>query len=161
MLFERCHTRNRKISIKQLIKYINFRNKVQMDHPELYSVKYLFLFCLIFWWLFLMTRPTCTPPWARPSPPSGTWWTPATWSATCDRRLPRISLSKHIPILDGNAQLAQDGEQAVHESGDVRVHLESFRCRGEDVCWQCLGFEDAAASHISSLTATRKISQNR
>ena len=31
MLFERCHTTNRKISIKQHIKYL--RSKVQLDHP--------------------------------------------------------------------------------------------------------------------------------
>ena len=33
MLFERCHTKNGKRSIKQHIKYFNFRGKVQLDHP--------------------------------------------------------------------------------------------------------------------------------
>ena len=33
MQFERCHTRNRKRSIKQHIKYFNFRSQVQLDHP--------------------------------------------------------------------------------------------------------------------------------
>ena len=33
MLFERCHTKNRKGSIKQHIQYFNFRSKVQLDHP--------------------------------------------------------------------------------------------------------------------------------
>ena len=32
MLFERCHTINRKISIKQHPKYFNFRSKIQLDH---------------------------------------------------------------------------------------------------------------------------------
>ena len=33
MMFERCHTRNRKSSSIQRIKYFNFRKKVQLDHP--------------------------------------------------------------------------------------------------------------------------------
>ena len=33
MLFERCHTKNRKRSIKQHIKYFSFRSCVQLDHP--------------------------------------------------------------------------------------------------------------------------------
>ena len=34
MLFERCHTlKDRKRSIKQHIKDLNFRNKIQLDHP--------------------------------------------------------------------------------------------------------------------------------
>ena len=33
MLFERCHTKNRKRSVKQHIKYFNFRSKVLLDHP--------------------------------------------------------------------------------------------------------------------------------
>ena len=32
MLFER-HTKNRKRSLKQHIKYFNFRSKIQLDHP--------------------------------------------------------------------------------------------------------------------------------
>ena len=32
-LSERCHIRNRKGSIKQHIKYFNFRSKDQLDHP--------------------------------------------------------------------------------------------------------------------------------
>ena len=34
MLFERCHTRNRKRSLKQNKEYFNFRSKIQLDHPE-------------------------------------------------------------------------------------------------------------------------------
>ena len=33
MLFERCHTENRKISLKQHITYFNFLGKIQLDHP--------------------------------------------------------------------------------------------------------------------------------
>ena len=33
MLFERCHSKNRKRFIKQHIKYFNFRSKVQLNHP--------------------------------------------------------------------------------------------------------------------------------
>ena len=33
MLFERCHSRNRNISIKQCIKYFNIRSKIQLNHP--------------------------------------------------------------------------------------------------------------------------------
>ena len=33
MLFERCHTKNRVRSLKQHIKYFNFRGNVQLDHP--------------------------------------------------------------------------------------------------------------------------------
>ena len=37
MLFEGCHTKNRKISIiKQHIKCFNFRSKIQLDHPVEY-----------------------------------------------------------------------------------------------------------------------------
>ena len=32
MLFERCHSKNRKRSIKQHIKYLYFRSKIQLDH---------------------------------------------------------------------------------------------------------------------------------
>ena len=32
-MFERCHTKHRNISIKQHIKYFNFRSKIQFDHP--------------------------------------------------------------------------------------------------------------------------------
>ena len=32
MLFERCHTKNRKRSIKQHIKHFNVLNKIQLDH---------------------------------------------------------------------------------------------------------------------------------
>ena len=37
MMFERCHTKNRTRSIKQHIKYFNFRYKHQLDHPVLSS----------------------------------------------------------------------------------------------------------------------------
>ena len=33
MLFERCHTKNRKIALKHHIRYFNFRSKFQLDHP--------------------------------------------------------------------------------------------------------------------------------
>ena len=33
MLFERCHTKDRKRSLKQHIRYFNFRNKIHLDHP--------------------------------------------------------------------------------------------------------------------------------
>ena len=33
MLFERCHTNNRMRSIKEHIKYFNFRSNIQLDHP--------------------------------------------------------------------------------------------------------------------------------
>ena len=33
MLFERCHTKNSKRSIKQHMKYFNFWSKIQLDHP--------------------------------------------------------------------------------------------------------------------------------
>ena len=33
MLFERCHTKDRKRSLKQHIRYFNFRNKTHLDHP--------------------------------------------------------------------------------------------------------------------------------
>ena len=33
MLFDRCHTKNRKRSFKQHIKYLNFRCKIQLDLP--------------------------------------------------------------------------------------------------------------------------------
>ena len=32
-LFERCHTEKRKRTLKQHVKYINFRRKIQLDHP--------------------------------------------------------------------------------------------------------------------------------
>ena len=32
-LFDRCHTRNRKRSLKQNKEYFNFRSKIQLDHP--------------------------------------------------------------------------------------------------------------------------------
>ena len=32
MLFERCHTKDRKRSLKQHIRYFNFRNKIHLDH---------------------------------------------------------------------------------------------------------------------------------
>ena len=33
MLSERCHTKDRKSSIKQHIRYFNFRSKIHLDHP--------------------------------------------------------------------------------------------------------------------------------
>ena len=33
VLFKKCPTKNRKISLKQHIKYFNFRNTIQLDHP--------------------------------------------------------------------------------------------------------------------------------
>ena len=39
MLFERCHTRNRKRSINQHIKYFNFCSKIQLDHPDMIDVQ--------------------------------------------------------------------------------------------------------------------------
>ena len=33
MLFERYHTENRKKSLKQRIKYFNFRSKIHLNHP--------------------------------------------------------------------------------------------------------------------------------
>ena len=33
ILFERCHTKNRKRCLKQHIKYFNFMSKIQLDHP--------------------------------------------------------------------------------------------------------------------------------
>ena len=33
MLFERCHNKLRKRSLKQHIKYFNFRSNIQLDHP--------------------------------------------------------------------------------------------------------------------------------
>ena len=35
MLFERCHTKKRKRSIKQDTQYFNFRSEVLLDHPVL------------------------------------------------------------------------------------------------------------------------------
>ena len=32
MLFDRCHTKNRKKSLKQHTKHFNFRSKIQLDH---------------------------------------------------------------------------------------------------------------------------------
>ena len=40
MLFDRCHTKNRKRSIKQHIKYLNFWSKVLLDHPVLWAVEW-------------------------------------------------------------------------------------------------------------------------
>ena len=33
MLFDRCHTKNRKSSIKQHTEYFNFLSKILLDHP--------------------------------------------------------------------------------------------------------------------------------
>ena len=33
MLFEGCYTKYRKISLKYHIKYLNFRSKIQLNHP--------------------------------------------------------------------------------------------------------------------------------
>ena len=33
MLFERFQAKNRKISLKQHIKYFNFRSEIQLGHP--------------------------------------------------------------------------------------------------------------------------------
>ena len=33
MLFERCHTKKGRISLKHHIKYFNFRSKIKLDHP--------------------------------------------------------------------------------------------------------------------------------
>ena len=33
MLFERCHTNNRKRSLRQHVKYFNLRSKILLDHP--------------------------------------------------------------------------------------------------------------------------------
>ena len=33
MMFERCETKNRKRSFRQHLKYINFRSRIQLDHP--------------------------------------------------------------------------------------------------------------------------------
>ena len=33
MLFEGCHTKDRKRSLRQHVKYFNFRSKIQLDHP--------------------------------------------------------------------------------------------------------------------------------
>ena len=37
MLFERCHIRKRKWSLKQHIKRCNFRSKIRLDHPFCYG----------------------------------------------------------------------------------------------------------------------------
>ena len=37
MMFERCHTKHRKKSLKQHITYLNFRTKIQLDHPVVLS----------------------------------------------------------------------------------------------------------------------------
>ena len=36
MLFDRCHTKNRKRSFKQHIKYLNLQSKIQLNHPVKY-----------------------------------------------------------------------------------------------------------------------------
>ena len=41
MLFERCHTKNRKRSIKKNMKYFHFRCQVQLDQPTWHSIKSL------------------------------------------------------------------------------------------------------------------------
>ena len=35
MVFERCHIKNRMRSLKLHLQYINFRRKIQLDHPVL------------------------------------------------------------------------------------------------------------------------------
>ena len=49
MLFERCHTKNRKRSLKLVIKYFNFRNRIQLkllNHPVQGCPKRLVLGCV-------------------------------------------------------------------------------------------------------------------
>ena len=33
MMFDRCHTKDRKRSLAQHLKYFNLRSKIQLDHP--------------------------------------------------------------------------------------------------------------------------------
>ena len=43
MPFEISHTKNRKRSIKQHIKYFNIRSKIQLDHPVVFKdILYIF-----------------------------------------------------------------------------------------------------------------------
>ena len=39
MLFDKCHTKNRKMSIKRHIQYFNFRRKVLLDHSVVANLK--------------------------------------------------------------------------------------------------------------------------
>ena len=39
MLFDRCHSENRKITIKQHTEYFNFLCKIQLDNPVLHMIK--------------------------------------------------------------------------------------------------------------------------
>ena len=39
MLFERCHTKKRKRTLKQHIKYINFRSNNKLDHPVVVHIQ--------------------------------------------------------------------------------------------------------------------------
>ena len=43
-MFERCQTKNLKRSLKQHIKYFNFRSKVQLDRPVLHTLLCSFTF---------------------------------------------------------------------------------------------------------------------
>ena len=39
-VFERCNCKNKKISIKQHIKYFNFRSIIPLDHPVVVDAIY-------------------------------------------------------------------------------------------------------------------------
>ena len=49
LLFEGCHTKNRKGSFKDHIKYFHFRSKVLLDHPVCVCVCVCVFVCATCW----------------------------------------------------------------------------------------------------------------
>ena len=81
-MFERWHSKSRKISLKQHIKYFNFRSKIQMDHPvtSVSSVAFLLQFmcnCSYLWTLSTWHKNDSETHLLPPSLPQAA--APATW----------------------------------------------------------------------------------